>query len=110
MRVLGIDLGSNFFGFVCVEVRGNSFFWIGYEVVNVSEWKDKFLEVCLCVIHEGVQIVLDFWKFEVVVVEEVFFVKNLKSAIKFGQVRGVVFLGAVVCGLLIFEYFVILVK
>lgn len=110
MRVLGIDPGSNFLGLACVEARGNSFVWIGHEVVKVSEGKDKSLEARLRAIHEGVQTALKLWQPQAVAVEEVFFAKNPKSAIKLGQARGAALLGAAVHGLAIFEYSATLVK
>lgn len=110
MRVLGIDPGSNFLGLACVEAKGNSFVWIGHQVVVVSEGKDKSLEARLRAIHEGVQSALDLWRPEAAAVEEVFFAKNPKSAIKLGQARGAALIGAAVRGLPIFEYSATLVK
>jgi crossover junction endodeoxyribonuclease RuvC len=110
MRVLGIDPGSNFLGLGCVEARGNALLWIGHAVVKVSEGRDESLEAKLRAIHRGVSEALDLWQPEAVAVEEVFFAKNPKSALKLGQARGAALLVPALRGLTLFEYSATLVK
>lgn len=110
MRVLGIDPGSNFLGLGCVEGKGNALTWIGHEVVKVAEGKDLSLSARFRAIHAGVQAAIREWQPQVVAVEEVFFAKNPKSALKLGQARGAALLLPALEGLEIFEYSATVVK
>lgn len=110
MRVLGIDPGSNFLGLGCVEGKGNAVTWVGHEVVKVAEGKDISLGARFRAIHAGVLAALREWKPHVVAVEEVFFAKNPKSALKLGQARGAALLVPALEGLEIFEYSATVVK
>jgi len=110
MRVLGIDPGSNFLGLGCVEAKGNSFTWIGHQVVRVREGKDISLSARLRAIHAGVEEAMKLWQPEAVAAEEVFFAKNPQSALKLGQARGAALLVGAMRNLPIFEYSATLVK
>jgi crossover junction endodeoxyribonuclease RuvC len=110
MRVLGIDPGSNYLGLGCVEGKGNSLSWIGHEVVRVAEGKDISLSAKFRAIHAGIKKALQEWNPQVVAVEEVFFAKNPKSALKLGQARGAALLLPALEGLEIFEYSATLIK
>ncbi|MCO5142350.1 MAG: crossover junction endodeoxyribonuclease RuvC [Oligoflexia bacterium] len=88
MRILGIDPGSNFLGLGCIETQGSKIECIGYRTLNVSA-KVLRLEQKLRAIYLGVEKAIQDWKPQEVAVEDVFFAKNVKSALKLGQARGV---------------------
>jgi len=110
MRILGIDPGSRFLGLGCVEAKGSSFLWIGHcvEKIVISDTGD--ISDRLKQIVHAVQKALDLWKPEAISVEEVFFAKNVKSALVLGQARGAALVAPSLLGLPIFEYSATLVK
>lgn len=93
-----------------MEAKGNSFTWIGHMLVKVNPGGEQPLHSRLKVIHEHLLSALELWKPGCVAVEEVFFAKNPKSALKLGQARGAALVGAAAQGLEIFEYSATLVK
>lgn len=109
MRVLGIDPGSQFMGLACVEARGNSFQWIGHEVVKVTaqgaELVSRLREIGL-----AVQKAMELWRPEAASVEEVFLAKNAQSALKLGQARGAALSPLALAGIPLFEYSATIVK
>lgn len=108
MRVLGIDPGSQYMGLGCVEARGNSFSWIGHEVAHVKDSKD--ISEKISAIFQAVKQAIEVWRPQAVSIEEVFFAKNPRSALKLGQARGVALAAAAFYDLPIFEYAPTVVK
>lgn len=110
MKVMGIDPGSNFMGLGCVEAKGNSFRWIGHEVVKVVEGDKKELALRLHKIFTAVSAAIELWQPDAIAIEEVFFAKNAQSALKLGQARGSALTAGAMKKLPIFEYSATLVK
>lgn len=102
MVVLGVDPGTRFAGYGVLGWDGCCFRVLGYGLVDVSRVKSYSRR--LLGLHEEVLGVLERYGPEVVVVEEVFYGKNFRSAVKIGEARGVVFLAAAVYDLVVFEY------
>jgi crossover junction endodeoxyribonuclease RuvC len=61
-------------------------------------------------IYEGIQQLIDLHKPEAMAIEELFFNKNVKTALQVGQARGVALLAAQRKGLPLFEYTPLQVK
>ena len=108
MRVLGIDPGSETLGWGVVEGSGLKYSGVDFGTVKSSP-KDAFSKRLLK-IYDGVEAVIAKFQPDVLSVEEAFFAKNVKVALKLGQVRGVVLLLGEKAGLQISEFSPRLIK
>jgi crossover junction endodeoxyribonuclease RuvC len=106
MRVFGIDCGTETTGYGVVESgegsRSPRLFCRHFGAVRLS--KQKTMPMRLKQVFEELTTEIDRWQPEIVVIEEVFYSVNAKSALKLGQVRGVALLAAATCGLPVAEY------
>jgi len=102
MRVLGIDPGSVTCGFGVVDEEGQTIFFVDAGGIATSP-KHSFPDR-LKRLYGGLEEVLSRCKPDVVAVENLFFAKNVQSALKLGHARGVAILAAVNAGLPVFEY------
>lgn len=89
-------------GYGVVESVGNSLKHIDNGAIFTNT--DDPLPLRLKTLYDGISEVIEKYKPQVVSVEEVFFSKNVKSAMKLGHARGVSILAGVNGGLEIFEY------
>ncbi len=88
MRILGIDPGIYRVGFGIVEKKGNSFKIIESGVISPPknlEYKEK-----LCYIAEKIEEVIKSADAEKVAIEEIYVAKNMRVALKIGQVIGII--------------------
>ena len=108
MRVLGIDPGSETTGWGVVEGTAGRYALVEFGTVKASP-RERFA-ARLLKIFRGVEEVIERLKPDACSVEEAFFAANAKTALKLGQVRGVILLAAERAGLEIFEYAPRLVK
>jgi crossover junction endodeoxyribonuclease RuvC len=108
MRVLGIDPGSETTGWGVVEGDGRRYRLIEYGTVKASP-RERF-PARLLKISDGVEAVIARHQPDACSVEEAFFATNVKTALKLGQVRGVVLLAAERAAIDIFEYSPRLIK
>ncbi|MGB7925762.1 MAG: crossover junction endodeoxyribonuclease RuvC [Pyrinomonadaceae bacterium] len=108
MRVLGIDPGSETTGWGIVEGDGRRYRLIEYGTVKAPP-RERF-PARLLKISDGVEAVIARHQPDACAVEEAFFATNVKTALKLGQVRGVVLLAAERASLNIFEYSPRLIK
>lgn len=108
MRVLGIDPGSETLGWGVVE--GSGLKYAGVEFGTVRSSPKLPFPKRLANIYAGVSQVLDRYSPDVVSIEEAFYAVNASTALKLGQVRGVVLLVAEQRGLEIAEYAPRLIK
>ena len=102
MLVLGVDPGSKVTGFGLVEKKGHELFFIHAGTIRTSP-ESPFYER----IHEifrSVTEIMTHFRPQEMALEDVFFAKNVKSALKIGHARGAVLIAAVQCGIKIFEY------
>ncbi len=109
MRVLGIDCGTEWTGYglvdsgPVVELRS-----IAHGAIHLS--KRDGLPHRLTIVFSRLLELIGEYQPEVVAVEEVFHAVNSQTALKLGQVRGVVLLAAATCKLVIAEYSPLSVK
>lgn len=109
MIVLGVDPGTAITGWGIIKtVNGSSFVVNGCGAITTKSTM-KFPER-LKIIHRELKKIIRQYKPEVAAVEELFFAKNVKTAINVGQARGVVILTAIEENLEIFEYTPLQVK
>lgn len=102
MIILGIDPGIAIVGYGLIECIGNNFKPIDYGVIR-TDAKIAFPER-LKIVYDEMEKIIDIYTPQDLAVEELFFNKNVKTAIKVGQARGVEILAAVNKGLDIYEY------
>ncbi len=108
MRVLGIDPGSRITGYGLIEQQGSRLLHIDNGAVFTDKARDFPDRIRL--IFEGISLVIDEYRPEVVAVEDLFFSNNARSALKLGQARGAAIAAAVHAGLAVFEYTALQVK
>ena len=102
MRVLGIDPGSHITGYGIVDsYKGKLLHVSDGSIVAGSK---KNLALRLNSIFDSIQKVIGEFKPDDVVIEEIFYAKNARSAIMLGHARGVAILCAAQQGLPVFEY------
>ncbi|WP_313757100.1 crossover junction endodeoxyribonuclease RuvC [Tissierella sp.] len=102
MIILGIDPGIAIVGYSIVECSGNKFKAIDYGCIRTDS--DILFPDRIKIIYTKLTEIIEKYNPEDLAVEELFFNKNVKTAIKVGQARGVEILAAVNKGLNIYEY------
>ena len=102
MRVLGIDCGTERTGYGLIESDGRSHTLIAAGVIATSA-KDP-LAARLFVIAAGLRGIIRRFAPEAVAVEEVFYAKNVRTALKLSHVRGVALMTAAEAELPVGEY------
>ncbi|HVF49352.1 MAG TPA: crossover junction endodeoxyribonuclease RuvC [Pyrinomonadaceae bacterium] len=108
MIVLGIDPGSETTGWGVVEGDGRRYRLVEYGTLKASP-RERFA-ARLLKISDGVEELLARFSPDVCAVEEAFFAANAKTALKLGQVRGVILVAAERARVEIAEYAPRLVK
>ena len=106
MRVFGIDCGTEYTGFGCVETdetaRDPRLVSLTCGAIKLNKKESTALR--LMQVHAELTALITQYQPDIVAIEEVFYSVNPKSALKLGQVRGVAILAAAGCGLAIAEY------
>jgi crossover junction endodeoxyribonuclease RuvC len=106
--IFGIDPGIAIVGYGVVDYTGNKFKVIDYGAIT-TEANESFPNR-LKLVYDELSILLEKYKPDAVAIEELFFNKNVKTAIIVGQARGVQLLAAVNKGLELYEYTPLQVK
>lgn len=101
MIILGIDPGTAAIGFGLIE-KDKKLSLIEYGCIKTQT--DLTTAERLNKLHKELILIIKKYKPNTVAVEDIFFFKNLKTAIKVSQARGVVLLTAAEAGLPVFEY------
>ncbi|CAK7022811.1 crossover junction endodeoxyribonuclease RuvC [Tissierella carlieri] len=102
MIILGIDPGIAIVGYSIIECNGNNFKAIDYGCITTDS--DILFPDRIKIIYNKLTEIIEKYRPEDLAVEELFFNKNVKTAIKVGQARGVEILAAVNKGMNIYEY------
>ncbi len=102
MRVLGVDPGSRVCGYGVLESRNGELIHIesGCIVPSASLLFPQRLKA----IYEGLREVIIRSSPDEISIEQLFFAKNAKTALKLGEARGVGLLAAAVSGIPVHEY------
>ena len=100
---MGIDPGSRITGYgVVLKGRGGSLTEVCHGIIRLTPGAtlaNKLLEI-----SEGLNAIIEEHKPDAVAIEDIFFAKNVRSAIVLGHARGVSMLSAASFGLDVFEY------
>jgi crossover junction endodeoxyribonuclease RuvC len=108
MRVLGIDPGSRITGYGIIDSIGNRLVHVDNGAVFTDTEKD--FPSRLHRIYRQLSEIITQYSPEAVAVENIFFAKNVQSALKLGQARGAAMVAAVNAGLPVYEYTALQVK
>jgi crossover junction endodeoxyribonuclease RuvC len=108
LLILGIDPGLAVLGYALVEKQGNKFFVYEYGTIRTPASMDNVKR--LHKIHDELTEIIVENEPQQMAVEELFFNKNVKTAIKVGQARGVILLAGIQSGLEVGEYTPLQVK
>lgn len=108
MRVIGIDPGTAIMGYGIVDVVGNSLKLVTYGCIR-TESKQEMAER-LSDIYEELTSLTKQHRPDVMAVEELFFNRNVTTALTVGQARGVILLAGVQSGMKVYEYTPLQVK
>jgi crossover junction endodeoxyribonuclease RuvC len=102
VKIFGIDPGSERTGFGCIESSGSRHRLIVCGALAAPA-RATFPEK-LSVIHTGLAALLARHRPDCVAVENIFYARNVRSALKLGHARGVALLAAAEAGLSVVEY------
>lgn len=108
MIILGIDPGIAILGYGIIEYKGNKFKVIDYGSINTPSNMETPKR--LKQIYRGVDILVKKYNVNEVGIEELFFNKNVKTAITVAQARGVAMLACADNDVDIYEYTPLQVK
>ena len=101
MRILGIDPGSRKTGFGIIEVKGNQSEYLTSGKVKLTS---QTLPERLKVIYQCLQQLITEYQPDQVAIEEVFFARDPRAALKLGQARGAAMVAAATLDLPVAEY------
>ena len=102
MRILGIDPGSHVTGYGVIERKGNYLRHVIHG--EIKSKKDSLFSAMLISIYQQLSDVISQTTPQAIVLENIFYGKNVRSLIKQAQVRGVAIFAGADKNLDIFEY------
>ncbi|MDQ5943354.1 MAG: crossover junction endodeoxyribonuclease RuvC [Patescibacteria group bacterium] len=108
MKILGIDPGTATTGFGIVEKKQSKLISVDYGVISTP--KELDMSNRLLILYEDIKEIIDHHKPDIIAVEQLFFARNVTTAITVGQARGVVLLAAQKADLKIVEFTPLQVK
>lgn len=101
MIICGVDPGTRFTGYGVIEIRGSQDVYVAHGTIKP---KAKDLPGRLKEVYTGLEEVFTRYRPQEVAVETSFYAKNAQTALKLGQVRGVIILAATLLDIPVFEY------
>lgn len=102
MRVIGIDPGTARLGYGVIEA-GDQPTLVDFGIVETGV-EDGDAPLRLEYIYQGVQMLLETHRPDAMAIEQLFFARNVTTAIGVGQARGVTLLAASQAKIAVFEY------
>ena len=99
---MGVDPGLIQTGFGIISVRDNKSTLIDYGIIKPSS-KDNLANRLFTIFNDVCKIIIDF-KPQVFAIEDIFYGKNIKSAMRLGQARGASMVAAASEQIPIYEY------
>ncbi|MBE3586687.1 MAG: crossover junction endodeoxyribonuclease RuvC [Thermoanaerobacter sp.] len=108
MRVIGIDPGTAITGYGIIDLEGNRLSVVAYDCITTQPTMP--MPFRLQHLYRQLEMVLRQYRPRQFAVEELFFHKNVRTALAVGQARGVAILAAVNAGLAVAEYTPLQVK
>lgn len=108
LLILGIDPGIAILGFGLVKYEANRFTVIDYGAITTDSGIP--MSSRLSIIYNGLIDIIEKYKPDAYAVEELFFNKNIKTALTVGHARGVAVLAGSKSGVQVYEYTPLQVK
>ena len=108
MIILGIDPGIAITGYGLVSYDGNHLKRITFGVIQTTP--DQSTAKRLQILYQRLQTIIVQYQPAIMAIEELFFNRNVRSALAVGQARGVAILSAATSGIEIVEYTPLQVK
>ena len=102
MKIIGIDPGLVQTGFGIINVRKNQVSLLDYGIIKPTQ-KDTLARRLLTIFNDVCEIISKYNP-HIFAIEEVFYGKNVKSAMRLGQARGASMVAAASKGISIYEY------
>ena len=102
MLVLGVDPGSLVTGYGLVEKKSDRLIYVEGGKISFRQ-RLPFHQRIHSIFCSLIEIIQAYHPNEMSI-EDIFFAKNVKSALKIGHVRGAALVAAIQCGLNVFEY------
>ena len=106
-RIIGIDPGSRITGYGIIDSDGNNLQLVEAGCIRLSS---SSFELRLKRLFEEISGICNQYQPQCAAVEQVFYARNVRSALLLGQTRGVLLLGLAVHNCSIFEYSTLEVK
>ncbi len=100
-RIIGIDPGSRRTGYGIIDVQGGKLSYVTSGIVRLPEGP---LPPRLKIIFDGVSQIIEQYQPQHMGVEDVFFARDPRAALKLGQARGAAIVAGVNAGLEVGEY------
>ena len=100
--ILGIDPGLAIVGYGIIESKGNHLRLIEYGAITTE--KEQSFPSRICEVYDGVQYLLEKFQPDAIAIEELFFNKNVKTALQVAHARGVALLAAAKYTPALYEY------
>lgn len=101
MRIVGIDPGTALLGFGVIDVDDDPVM-VDFGVVETTA--DNAMHYRLMSLYESLTTLLDQFRPDAVAIEQLFFARNVTTAITVGQARGIALLVAAQADVPVFEY------
>jgi crossover junction endodeoxyribonuclease RuvC len=92
MIILGIDPGVALLGYAILKTRGSNLEIIDYGCIKTSS--QKIFSQRLLQIYQELKLIINKYQPQQVAIEHIYFAKNVKTAIKVSEARGVALLVA----------------
>ena len=108
MLVLGVDPGSLHTGYGLVKKEHNRLIYVGGGKISLPSslpFSERIHDIFQSLVH-----IIDTYQPNEMSIEDIFFAKNVKSALKIGHVRGAALVAATQRDLKVFEYTPLQVK
>lgn len=102
MIILGIDPGSQITGFGFIQKTNNQLTHLENGLIDCRKKKD--FPDRLVTIFQNIRQIIEKFNPSCVAIESIFYAKNVQSAIKLGQARGVALVSSSLLNLPVFEY------
>jgi crossover junction endodeoxyribonuclease RuvC len=108
MRILGIDPGSALLGYGIIDVEGDRVAAVAHGVLQTSTGTPMAERLRL--LYDDLRSLIAHYRPDQAAVEELFFSRNVRTALPVGQARGVALLALAQAGIPVFEYTPLQVK
>lgn len=106
--ILGVDPGYGITGYGIIKVEGSKLSCLDYGTITTSS--GEVFSDRLKFLNQDLKKIIKKFKPDLIAVEDLFFYKNVKTAIKVGQARGVILLTCVLERVAVIEFTPLQVK